>query len=95
MLQQTTLYVCVYYHYTDICEWDAEAEWEDSLKKKKKKKKNRKVFGVRSPFISKSRLKSLLFDVVVLFHLLAIADKIYRNHCAPWSVEVLIKYAFP
>ena len=37
----------------------------------------------------------LLLDVVVLFHLLAIADKIYGNHCAPWSVEILIKYAFP
>ena len=35
-----------------------------------------------------------LFDVVVLFHLLAIADKIYGNHCASWSVEILIKYAF-
>ena len=37
----------------------------------------------------------VLFDVVVLFHLLAIADKIYGNYCAPWSVEILIKYAFP
>ena len=37
----------------------------------------------------------LFFDVVVLFHLLAIADKIYGNHCAPWSVEIFIKYAFP
>ena len=36
-----------------------------------------------------------LFDVVVLFHLLAIADKIHGNHCAPRSVEILIKYAFP
>ena len=36
-----------------------------------------------------------LFDVVVLFHLLAIADKIYGNNFAPWSVEILIKYAFP
>ena len=34
----------------------------------------------------------MFFDVVVLFHLLAIADKIYGNHCAPWSVEILIKY---
>ena len=24
-----------------------------------------------------------------------IADKIYGNHGAPWSVEILIKYAFP
>ena len=32
-----------------------------------------------------------LVDVVVLFHLLAIADKIYGHHCAPWSVEILIK----
>ena len=37
----------------------------------------------------------LLLDVVVLFHLLAIADKIYGNHCAPWSVEIVIRYAFP
>ena len=37
----------------------------------------------------------VLFDVVVLFHLLAIADKIYGNHCGPWTVEILIKYAFP
>ena len=35
------------------------------------------------------------FDVVVQFHLSVIADKIYGNHCAPWSVEILIKYAFP
>ena len=35
------------------------------------------------------------FDVVVLFHLLAVADKIYGNYCAPWFVEILIKYAFP
>ena len=34
-------------------------------------------------------------NVVVLFHLFAIADKIYGNHCAPGSVESLIKYAFP
>ena len=38
---------------------------------------------------------NMFFDVVVLFHLLAIADKIYGNHCAPWSVEIVIKYAFP
>ena len=44
----------------------------------------------RAPF-----RKLLSFNVVVLFHLLAIADKIYGNHCAPWSVEILIKYAFP
>ena len=25
----------------------------------------------------------------------SIADKIYGNHCAPWSVEIFIKYAFP
>ena len=37
----------------------------------------------------------VLFDVVVLFHLLAIADKIYGDHCAPWSVAILIKYTFP
>ena len=37
--------------------------------------------------------RPVFFDVVVLFHLLAIADKIYGNHCAPWSVEILIKYA--
>ena len=36
----------------------------------------------------------LFFDVVVLFHLLAIADKIYGNHCAPWSVEILINMHF-
>ena len=30
-----------------------------------------------------------------IISLLAIADKIYGNHCAPWSVEILIKYAFP
>ena len=42
------------------------------------------------------RTKSILFfDVLVLFHLLAVADKIYGNHCAPWAVEILIKYAFP
>ena len=30
--------------------------------------------------------------IVILFD---VADKIYGNHCAPWSVEILIKYAFP
>ena len=30
-----------------------------------------------------------------IISLLAIADKIYGIHCAPWPVEMLIKYAFP
>ena len=34
------------------------------------------------------------FDVVVLFRLLAIAEKIYGNHCAPWSVKNLINIHF-
>ena len=45
--------------------------------------------------ITDTWVSRVLFDVVVLFHLFAIADKIYENHCAPWSVEMLIRYAFP
>ena len=48
-----------------------------------------------SPVFSNIVRDVVLFDVVVLFHLSDIADKIYGNHCAPWSVEILIKYVFP
>ena len=34
--------------------------------------------------------KKVFFDVVVQYHLLAIADKIYGNHCAPWSVGIFL-----
>ena len=50
---------------------------------------------VRSFFVKLAPDLVSLFDLVVLFHLLAFADKIYGNHCASWSVEVLIKCAFP
>ena len=52
--------------------------------------------SITSDWLSSERYNMLqFFDVVVLFHLMAIADKIYGNHCAPWSVKTLIKYAFP
>ena len=44
--------------------------------------------------LSRKKKPDAFFDVVVLFHLLAIADKMYGNHCALWSVKILIKMHF-
>ena len=52
------------------------------------------ILSINIKFPSRN-INNNLFYVVVLFHLSAIADKIYRNYCAPWSVDILIKYTFP